>query len=170
MPNMVSTIASHNKIVSGPPSTLAEGGRNCRKGITNCPLSGKCQSSSLGYKWTVTSTGENSKEYTGLNSDTFKERFTGHTASFDYKKLAHGTALSKHIWALKSNNKHDYTTTRSVLKHALSYSPTHFPSALHIPCAFFYVPGIAKTFIMSTRSCFKLSCYMIIVFIILWFH
>ena len=42
-----------------------------------------------------------SKEYIGLASNTFKERFKNHSKSFRQKKYSKETELSKYVWTLK---------------------------------------------------------------------
>ena len=45
-----------------------------------------------------------SETYVGLATN-FKERYRNHTASFRHQSKRNETELSKHIWALKDNNK-----------------------------------------------------------------
>ena len=61
------------------------------------------------------------KQYIGLTSNTFKERFTGHKASFTHRKNAHKTTLSSHIWGLKDEQT-TYNQHWSILSLAPSYS------------------------------------------------
>ena len=49
-------------------------GCNCRS--QPCPLEGKCKTTNLVYRSTVEAAGT-TKQYFGLTSNTFKERFSG---------------------------------------------------------------------------------------------
>ena len=137
MPNMESIISSHNrKLLTQPehtqhgvssksnPTTTTTGGKqcNCRGGISNCPLEGKCLSTSLVYKAEVDSI-QGTACYIGLASNTFKERYLNHTSSFRNIQYRESTALSKYIWTLKEKNE-DYDIKWSVAAKAPSYSPT----------------------------------------------
>jgi len=42
--------------------------------------------------------------YTGLTSNTFKQRFYKHRSSFLHESEEHETTLSSHIWDLKRKN------------------------------------------------------------------
>ena len=106
MPNMKSTIASHNKtILSNVTPALTQQSRdgcNCRK-KNECPLEGHCLQSNVVYQATVTS--ETSTEsYVGLATN-FKERYRNHNASFRHANKRNETELSKHIWTLKDAKK-----------------------------------------------------------------
>jgi len=98
MPNMARIISGHNKKVTGSSTNMETKGCNCRS--QPCPLEGKCKTTNLVYRSTVEAAGT-TKQYIGLTSNTFKERFTGHKASFTHRKNAHKTTLSSHIWELK---------------------------------------------------------------------
>jgi len=103
MPNMARIISGHNKKVGGSASVPSEEGCNCRGGTNMCVLGGKCLTKGLVYKCRVTA-GVDSKEYVGLASTSFKSRYSSHKSSFTHENKAHSTALSSHIWDLKSNN------------------------------------------------------------------
>ena len=83
-------------------------------------VEGKCKTTNLVYKNTVEAAGT-TKQYIGLTSNTFKERFTGHKASFTYRKYAHKTTLSSHIWELKDQQT-TYKQHWSIFSLAPSYS------------------------------------------------
>ena len=93
---------------------------NCRSGATKCILGGKCLTSNVIYKCTVTSK-NNIKEYIDLTANSFKQRFTAHKATSTHEKQAGHTALAGHIWNLKSNDI-PFNTTWSILKQAPPYS------------------------------------------------
>ena len=106
MPNMKSTIASHNKsILSNVTPALTQqscDGCNCRK-KNECPLEGQCLQTNVVYQATVTS--ETSTEsYVGLATH-FKERYRNHNASFRHANRRNVTELSKHIGTLKDAKK-----------------------------------------------------------------
>ena len=61
------------------------------------------------------------KQNIGLTSNTFKERFTGHKASFTLRKYAHKTTLSSQIWELKDEQT-TYNQHWSILSLPPSYS------------------------------------------------
>ena len=52
----------------------------------------------------IVSTQSSSETYVGLATN-FKERYRKRTASFRHQSKRNETELSKHIWALKDNNK-----------------------------------------------------------------
>ena len=58
--------------------------------------------------------------YIGMASNTFKERFTNHLASFRNSKYKESTILSQHILELKSNYK---ILILNGLNGASSYNP-----------------------------------------------
>ena len=51
----------------------------------------------------------------------FKTRFNNHIYSFNHKKHATSTALSRYIWDLKNKNE-NYSIEWSILKHARPYT------------------------------------------------
>jgi len=74
MPNMTSIISSHNRRVTGAVEEHMEDGCNCRNGQASCVLQGLCLTPNV-------STHQECKEYIGLTSNTFKQRYTPqHTA------------------------------------------------------------------------------------------
>ena len=79
---------------------------NCRGGIRNCPLAGRCKiEKSVVYTCKVTRLDDQTSEtYTGLTDNTFKQRFYGHNHDFTKRKNRNKTMLSKYIWYLKENN------------------------------------------------------------------
>ena len=69
MPYIARIISGHNKKVTG----------DCRS--QPCPLEGKCKTTNLVHRSILEAAGT-TKQYIGLTSNTFKERSTGHKASF----------------------------------------------------------------------------------------
>ena len=91
MPNMARIISGHNKMVTGSSTHMETKGCNYRS--QPCPLKGKCKTTNLVYRSTVEAAGT-TKQYLWLTSNTWKERFTGHKASFTRRKLAQKPTLS----------------------------------------------------------------------------
>ena len=83
-------------------------------------LEGKCKTTNLACRSTVEATGT-TKQYIRLTSNTIKERFTGHKASFTHCNHAHKTTISSHIWELKDEQT-TYNQHWSILIFAISYS------------------------------------------------
>ena len=120
MPNMASIISSHNRRVTGAVEEHVECGCNCRNGQASCVLQGRCLTPNVVYKCAV-STQQEYKEYIGLTSNTFKQRYYAHSNSFNRESNAHSTALSTHIWELKNKNI-PFTTEWSIQRLAAPYS------------------------------------------------
>ena len=127
MPNIKSTISSHNKKVyndyKNSKNKKTKNLCSCRI-KSNCPLDNKCKSSCV-YQATITNPVENkSKTYGGLAKD-FKIRHSLHNQSFrvdipDSRKKA--TALSIEYHKLKAKNIEPEIKYK-ILKHAQAYSP-----------------------------------------------
>ena len=66
------------------------------------------------------STQSSSETYVGLATN-FKERYRNHTASFRHQSKRNETELSKHIWALKDNNK-PFNIKWRIIKQCRPYS------------------------------------------------
>ena len=122
MPNMKSIISSHNKaLLSDYHRSQTQTNKkecNCRK-KDQCPLDGKCLTQNVVYQATV-STQSSSETYVGLATN-FKERYRNHTASFRHQSKRNETELSKHIWALKGNNK-PFNIKWRIIKQCRPYS------------------------------------------------
>ena len=115
---MARLISGHNKKVIDSGKLISEQGCNCRV-PGNCVLNGKCLTSDLVYKNTL-QTAKTTKEYIGLTSTSFKQRFTAHKSSFKNQSKAHSTSLSTYVWNL-TNKGIPYTSTWSILGLAPSY-------------------------------------------------
>ena len=106
MPNMKSTITSHNKSifsnVTPAPTQQSRDGCNCRK-KNGCPLEGQCLQTNVVYQATVTSEAS-TESYVGLPTN-FKERYRNDNVSFRHTSKRNETELSKHIWTLKDAKK-----------------------------------------------------------------
>lgn len=67
---------------------------------SNCPMNGKCLSTSIVYKAEVT-TNTGRLVYYGTSEGEFKTRYNNHTKSFRLRKYENDTELSKLLWTLK---------------------------------------------------------------------
>ena len=93
---------------------------NCRK-KNECPIPGECMTNNVIYKTEVTTTDKLTiKQYIGMTSNAFKNRFRNHQKSFRDKKHQNETELSKFIWSLKEKKK-DFEVKWSILKRAVVY-------------------------------------------------
>ena len=122
LPNMASIIAKNNsKVLNAANNQTPQVEKcNCRN-KAQCPLPGKCQStSSVIYQATVETAG-GKETYIGLTANTFKSRFGGHKSSFTHKKRRNETTLSNHIWELKDSSQ-NYTLSWKILAKAQPYS------------------------------------------------
>ena len=103
-PNMSQAISSHNKKILATSATPQEVNNpnqcNCRR-PTDCPLDNKCLEECIVYEAKVTSN-EGCKLYLGSTEASFKTRFTQHKASLANADKSSATALSKHVWDLKT--------------------------------------------------------------------
>ena len=124
MPNIKRQISTHNsKVQQTEDNPQAEMPADCNCRDFPCPLNGDCQAAkSIVYKATVVDGNNNIETYTGLTKNTFKERFYGHTASFNNRNTD-GTTLSTHIWKLKDEGT-NYDIHWSVIEKAREFNPT----------------------------------------------
>ena len=94
---------------------------NCRNKL-DCPLQGKCLTSSVIYQATVNRLDNHQKEtYIGLTEHPFKTRYYSHIHSFKKDSQRDATTLSQHIWSLKDNNK-PYSIQWKIITRAKPYS------------------------------------------------
>ena len=78
---------------------------NCRN-REQCPMDNKCLTKNIVYEAEITShPDEVSKDYRGLCSTAFKDRYGVHKESFRNKVYSKGCELAKHVWNLKDSNK-----------------------------------------------------------------
>ena len=118
MPNIGRVISSHNKGLKQPPSQVPP--CNCTQ--EECPVEGQCQRENIIYQCTVTEEVSNESEnYKGLTSKTFKDRYYKHKKSFRDRHY-HKNSLSKHIWNLKDQNK-EFKIAWKIIDKATPYSP-----------------------------------------------
>ena len=115
MPNIASKISGQNQRKLYKKQNRAQKTCNCKKGKENCIIGGQCMTKNIVYKATVNST-IGTKEYIGLTSRTFKDRFTQHKSSFKHENKSSSTSLSSHIWDLKAK-KTEYNLSWEILKY-----------------------------------------------------
>ena len=96
-----------------------EGQCNCRN-KNDCPLNGKCLTTSIIYQAKVTSPNQPTETYIGLTENSFKARFSNHKQSFQKESLKNATELSKCVWKLKLKNL-PYNITCSIVGRAKLY-------------------------------------------------
>ena len=117
-PNLGNIIKQHNsKILKGTPAPQLQQ-CNCRT-KQNCPLNGRCLTSCIVYKATVT-TNSDTHTYYGLCEGEFKSRYYNHTKSFRSRKYENETELSKFLWKLKDESK-DYALSWDIAVRATPY-------------------------------------------------
>ena len=121
MPSMKSIISSHNKRVLSSKKNAQAPGCNCRRGLEECPLGGRCQTQSLVYRAEVTSVDGVEKEYLGQTNITFKLRWNNHKSECKLPHKEKATCLSKYIWQLKRKET-NYTINWPVASIANPYS------------------------------------------------
>ena len=117
MPNMASIIRGNNKGMLRKADPV-DRPCNCRS-KDQCPLKGKCQTSCVVYKATVSSETD-VKEYIGLTELPFKQRYANHLTSIKHEGYSNSTELSKYVWDLKRNGE-DYSIEWSVCDRASAY-------------------------------------------------
>lgn len=94
---------------------------NCRR-PNDCPMNGKCLTTSLVYQATVTTIDNRPDQtYVGLTENAFKTRYTNHKASFNHRTKRNATELSKYIWSLKDSNV-AYNINWTILKRTSPYN------------------------------------------------
>ena len=125
---MASIITKNNSKVINSSNGQTPQNEKCNCRIKNeCPLPGKCLSSSLIYQATV-ETANKTETYLGLTANTFKVRFSGHKSSFKKQARKKETTLSKYIWELKEKNENYNISWKN-----FSQGPTLFTSYWVVP-------------------------------------
>ena len=123
MPNFQKKISNHNFQVQKEEEEIQPiQGCNCTRAIGPCPLGGNCLVDSVVYKAEVKDANSNCSTYTGLTSNTFKQRYYGHRHSFKYRNSDHSTTLSSHIWDLRDENE-NYEIQWSIIDRAPDFNP-----------------------------------------------
>ena len=126
MPNMGKAISRHNYQILKQEEEQTMPGCNCSGRCGPCPLDGKCLVDKLVYRATVRQDDINTttNTYTGLTSNTFKERFYGHRSSFEHQNHKNPTTLSTHIWDLKRERR-NFEISWSVVDRARDFDPVN---------------------------------------------
>ena len=107
----------HTKRTS--PDTDNDRQCNCRQ-PDKCPTNGKCLTKSVVYQAEVLTTENDVNKYIGVTTDEFKTRYRNHAKSFNNKKYATETELSKYIRKLNEAKKR-YTVKWSLIKKVPAY-------------------------------------------------
>jgi hypothetical protein len=117
-PNVKSVISCHNNRILNQPQMKTNPSQkdcNCRKPF-ECPLNRKCQPKSIVYKAEITSLDDGlTKQYIGMTSNPFKERYRNHKKSFNNIRYEKKTKHSK--------ESRKCTIKWSILKSVPSYAP-----------------------------------------------
>ena len=96
---------------------------NCVNGVDSCPIEGKCQTSAIVYKATITANDGEVKTYTGGTDRTFKLRHYGHVADAKDSKNRNNTKLAGYIWAKKDEGIEIRNIKWEVLNKCHKYAP-----------------------------------------------
>ena len=123
MGNFKQKITAHNSRVKQqqgvqppPPSC------NCTGEMGPCLLGGYFQIKSVVYGAEVVDSNNNVETYTGLTSNTFKQRLYGYRHSFKHEDSDKSTTLSTYIWDLKKRNQ-NFDIHWSVKERVSSFNP-----------------------------------------------
>ena len=154
MPNMDKIIKSHNNSILNK-RTKTPDRCNCQD-PTQCPMPGRCTIRSIVYQATLKTDDGNEQTYTGMTSNMFKTRYGSHKEIFTNRNKATTTALAKRFWQLKDESR-DCTTSWSVLKQALTYTPATKRCYLY-QWEKFYIITVTKSARLNQRSDFYLLC------------
>ena len=98
MPNMKQKISAHDFKVLQGERAQPNYGCNCNGVMGEYPLDGNCLVNSVIYRAEIKGGNSDTQTYTGLTSNTFKQRYYGHRHSFNNRNSEHSTTLSSHIW------------------------------------------------------------------------
>ena len=124
MPNMKKAIAGHNfQVQKGEEEEAHQYGCNCTGRCGPCPLDGGCLVDSVVYRAKVADNNGVENTYTGLTSNTFKDRFYGHRSTFQNKDHPNPTTLSTHVWDLKDKNV-DFNISWNIIDRGKDFNPT----------------------------------------------
>ena len=119
--NIGSIINKHNRKLLNPNKNDEKTEEcNCRGGLENCPVQGKCREKDVLYNADIQIDGEEEKLYIGVTASEFKVRHSNHKTSLKYEKYKHSTMLSTYIWENKEKNPQ---VKYSIKKKVISYRP-----------------------------------------------
>ena len=90
-------------------------------------MNGRCRESNIIYKANISTVNSNggvsqNKNYIGLTSTQFIDRYRNHSHSFSNNKLRNATELSKYVWSLKDKGS-EYQIEWEIVKRARVYKP-----------------------------------------------
>ena len=124
MPNMATTIASHNsKVLREDNPVLQPKMCSCEGGTPCCPVQGACEQTGVVYRASVTETTSGKIEtYTGLTGRAFIDRYKEHEKDFEKISNKTSTKLSSHVWELKERGL-NYKISWTILDRAPTYNP-----------------------------------------------
>ena len=126
LPNLASTIASHNaKVIADdlPPQRPLDKNCNCRGGVENCPVEARCKEDMVIYQAYVTAPGQRREGYVGMSAPSWKLRYANHTSNFRHPGARVRTKLAGHVWELK-----DEGLVPELKWQFLARAPTYKPS------------------------------------------
>ena len=114
-----------SKIISGQNKKILVGENDpppCRCTNFECPVEGKCETSSVIYQCIIKETvSGQSQSYVGLTANSFKDRFYKHRKSINDENY-HKNTLSRHIRDLK-RRKVNFELSWRIISKARAYSP-----------------------------------------------
>ena len=124
MPNLHQIISGHNKklLRKKIENQNVERLCNCRGGVDNCPVEGKCLEEGVVYEADVEAESKPTKKYLGSAGTTFKVRHRNHKADFKNSHRRTATKLSGYVWKLKDHNV-DHTIKFKIKEKASEYNP-----------------------------------------------
>ena len=103
--NISSIISGHNKSILRKQTTEVPKECNCQS-REQCPMDNKCLTKNIVYEAEIKSHPDGEiKNYRGLCSTTFKDRYGVHMQGVRNKKYSKGCELTKYVWELKEGNK-----------------------------------------------------------------
>ena len=121
MPNVQQAISANNKRILRTKKSVNSRQCNCRN-QAECPLDGKCLTSSLIYQASVETKG-NCSTYIGSCEGAFKTRYANHKTTFKHEQKRNATELSKFVWNLK-DSRVDFKIKWNILYEAKPYNNT----------------------------------------------
>ena len=90
-------VAGHNFQVQKERQEVENPRCNCSGRMGPCPLGGGCLVDKVVYRATVVQDNSKLDTYTGLTSNSFKDRFYGHRNIFENRDQPKPTTLSTHL-------------------------------------------------------------------------
>ena len=121
MPDVKSSITSHNAKILNPPENTNDSKKcNC-KVKDNCPLNGNCLIKDVVYMGTLTNSTSPTTHYIGMTERPFKVREREHWYSFKDPKKKLASKLSAYIWSQKSLGEEQTTISWSIIDRAPAY-------------------------------------------------